>query len=400
MNIVAPFGFYGYGNIGDEATLQGFARLVGARHDRIRAWVASQNPQHTARVEPSFRYYRYQHGWRRYWTTWIRQLAGAYVFPGGTPIMDGLGDWPLCEVAALLQHARRLGKPVVFVGAGTEHLHRAESRRIVAETIADYVAHWSVRSSRDRDRLLALGVPPDRITVAADMAWLLPQVTAEFGRRTLHQHGIAAHRLVAVNVNGEAALMEREPRLFEKLAFVLDRLVEEHAASVLFVCNEVREDAAFDKAAAAAVKGLMRRKDAAFDLPNAYWKPQEMMSIVAACDLAISTRYHSCLFAARQGVPFLAIKRSDKVSDLCEDLDWPFGAVPGSMDVAQLVSQAAALLEGPSQPLARLSARVQAMTERAQRNQAALDALRKCVGPASRFKALRAALPKRAAVSS
>ena len=28
MNLVAPFGFYGAGNIGDEATLQGFARLL------------------------------------------------------------------------------------------------------------------------------------------------------------------------------------------------------------------------------------------------------------------------------------------------------------------------------------------------------------------------------------
>ncbi len=272
-------------------------------------------------------------------------------------------------------------------------------RRIVAQTIADHVAHWSVRSSRDRDRLLALSVPRDRITVAADMAWLLPKVAADFGRRTLQQHGIAGQRLVAVNVNGETALLQREPRLFEKLAAVLDRLVEHHGASVLFVCNEIREDATFDKAAAASVKAHMRRKNAAFDLPNEYWAPQEMMSILAACDMAISTRYHFCLFAALQSVPFLAIKRSDKVSDLCEDLDWPFGAVPGSMEVDPLVSQAAALLGDPSAPLGRLSGRVQAMTERAQRNQAALDAMLKCVRATSRLQSLRAAVPWRARVA-
>jgi polysaccharide pyruvyl transferase WcaK-like protein len=399
MHIVAPFGFYGSGNIGDEATLQGFARLLGTQRERIPAWVASHDPQHTARVESQFRYYRYHLGRRRYLTSWIRHLADAYVFPGGTPIMDGLGNWPLCEVASILQHARRLNKPVAFVGTGTEHLQQPESRRVVSEILADYVAHWSVRSSRDRDRLLALAVPPDRITVAADMAWLLARASTELGQQTLRNLGLADRRLVAVNVNGESALLEREPRLFEKLAAVLDRLVDDKSVNVLFVCNEIREGATFDQAAAAAVKAHMRRKEAAFDLPALYWAPQEMMSIIAACNLAISTRYHFCLFAARQGVPFLAIKRSDKVSDLCEDLDWPFGAFPGAVDSDQLASQADRLLDDPSRDLRKLSEHVATMTERARRNHAAIAAMLKSVAMATRRRSWWSASPRRATVA-
>ena len=44
MNLIAPFGFYGWGNIGDESTLQGFARLVSHAHPAMRVWVASRNP--------------------------------------------------------------------------------------------------------------------------------------------------------------------------------------------------------------------------------------------------------------------------------------------------------------------------------------------------------------------
>lgn len=58
MNLVAPFGFYSAGNIGDESTLQGFARLVALRGRGVRVTVASRNPAHTARVEPAFNYYR------------------------------------------------------------------------------------------------------------------------------------------------------------------------------------------------------------------------------------------------------------------------------------------------------------------------------------------------------
>ena len=93
MNLLAPFGFYGWGNIGDEATLQGFARLVARSPHRFRVWVGSHNPRHTARVEPSFRYFHHPFSdWTRRWANY---RTSAVVVAGGTPIMDCHGDWPL-----------------------------------------------------------------------------------------------------------------------------------------------------------------------------------------------------------------------------------------------------------------------------------------------------------------
>jgi polysaccharide pyruvyl transferase WcaK-like protein len=297
--------------------------------------------------------------------------------------MDGLGAWPLCELATIVRHAQRWAKPVTFVGTGTETLQGSASRHLVTELLAPYVAHWSVRSFRDRERLLALGVAPDRVTTAADMAWLLPPVAADFGQHTLRAQGLGGHTVLGVNVNAEHALIAREPRLFEKLAALLDQLIEAHRVRVVFLCNEVREDVTFDKAAAKMIHSLMRRRNEAFTLPNEYWAPQQMMSVIASCFLTISTRYHFCLFSALQNVPFFAIKRSDKVADLCEDLDWPFGAMPGSIDVEELGNQVEKLLD-VSCSAHGLSDRVRSMRERAWLNRSALDALLPNIPSASR----------------
>ena len=99
--------------------------------------------------------------------------------------MDNLGDWPLCELVPLVQSAVRSRRPFACVGIGVETLREERSRRLVTSELAPHVVHWSVRSDRDRGRLESLGVPPARITVAADMAWLLSPVDSDFGRRTI-----------------------------------------------------------------------------------------------------------------------------------------------------------------------------------------------------------------------
>jgi polysaccharide pyruvyl transferase WcaK-like protein len=375
MNLIAPFGFYGWGNIGDESTLQGFARLVRGI-GTTSAWIGSQDPAHCREAEPRFRYFQAAAGrsLRRRWA-WI--LADAMVVPGGTPISDTLGNWPLSELEAHVRRAAARGLPIAFVGTGTESLRRSASRALVAQRIAPSVRHWTVRSERDRERLIAYGVAASRVSVAADLAWHLDGVPAEDGRRRLDSLGVPANTpLLGVNVNDEDVVRTAHPVLLGELAVAIDAVIEQMGAHVVFLCNEVREGATFDRAASLRVRSLMRRPERVTLVPNEYFAPQQMLSLIACCRWTLSTRYHFCLFSAVQGVPFLAIERSDKVADLCADLAWP-ATVPLTAAAAPRILEVATEMEANHQTLvAALSEAVERMRTRSAMNRVALAALR------------------------
>lgn len=374
MRLVAPFGHFGWGNIGDEATLQGFAQLLLQTGTRATVSMASRNPAHTARVEPAFRYFNPGGEDPRRW--WAKLLASAHAIVGGTPIMDVLGKWPLCDLVPLVRAVDRWKVPLAFIGVGTETLRSEESRRIVAEEIAPRVQHWSVRCDRDCQRLTEYGVSPDLITVAADMAWLLEPATRDFGERHLHGWGLSPMRpLIGVNLVNENSIFDRQPRMLDALAAALDELSDQMGARVIFLANEVREDSAFDKAAALKVIGRMKRADCTMLVPNQYFTPQQMMSFIGCCNLTMSMRYHFCLFSALQGVPFIAIERSDKVSDLCWDIDWQARVLPPQFDATDLVEHARRLGRNASAIDRHLSQNVQKMRERALYNLVALKTL-------------------------
>jgi polysaccharide pyruvyl transferase WcaK-like protein len=374
MNLVAPFGFYGAGNIGDEATLQGFARLLSGWRKNVRVSVASRDPLHTARVEPSFRYFKAVGRDPRRW--WAKYRSDAFVFPGGTPIMDVLGQWPLCELVPLIRAAEDHRKPVLFVGTGTERLEREESKRLFADVIAPRVRHWSVRCARDKERLTDYGVTPERVTVAADMAWLIESQSLDYGKQFLEGLGITSNeKFVGVNINSELFMLKKEPQLFEKIGQALDAVIECHGFRVLFLCNETRVEETFDKATSLAIQGCMKHWEKTLLVPNEYRSPEQMMSIIGCCEATISSRLHFCLFSALQGVPFLGIQRSDKVEDLCWDLKWNYGVSLGELNVMILASMFSTILEKRSSLSAQLRVRVKEMCGRAERNVAPLESL-------------------------
>lgn len=374
MRLVSLFGHFGWGNIGDEATLQGFAQLLSRTGTKATAWVASQNPSHTARVEPAFRYYDARGNDPRRWLA--KLLASAHAIVGGTPIMDGLGRWPLCDLVPLVQSIDRWKVQLAFIGVGTETLRREESRRLVAAEIAPRVRHWSVRCDRDRERLTEYGVLPDTITVAADMAWLIGPAPLDFGKQQLKAWGIDPGRpLIGVNLVNENSILDLQPWIVDELAAALDKLISHMDACVIFLSNETREDATFDKAAALKVIARMKRTDCAFLAPNDYFTPPQMMSVVGCCDLTMGMRIHFCLFSALQGIPFIAIERSDKVSDLCWDLEWIARVIPAQIDASDIVAHAGRMKQDARAIARQLRHGVQKMADRALQNVEALKAL-------------------------
>jgi polysaccharide pyruvyl transferase WcaK-like protein len=208
------------------------------------------------------------------------------------------------------------------------------------------------------------------------MAWLLDPTSLEFGRQQLSQLGIGADEsLLGVTINSEPFMLLEQPQLFEIMGRFLDAVIERYDVRVLFLCNEVREEDTYDKATSLKIKASMTHDEHAFILPNDYWAPQEMLSIVGCCRAMISTRYHSCVFSALQGVPFLALKRSDKVADLCWDMDWPYGTALGDLSCATLLNIFSEIEGRRSKLHQSLQISVRQMHERAMRNNVALESV-------------------------
>jgi polysaccharide pyruvyl transferase WcaK-like protein len=100
-----------------------------------------------------------------------------------------------------------------------------------------------------------------------------------------------------------------------------------------------------------------------------------MMSLIGNCEMTMSMRYHFCVFSAVQQVPFLALQRSDKVTDLCTDLAWACGTGLDDMTTERLWHLAETLEQRRARASADLGHRVQALRERAVLNLTAVDAL-------------------------
>jgi hypothetical protein len=84
-------------------------------------------------------------------------------------------------------------------------------------------------------------------------------------------------------------------------------------------------------------------------------------------------RYHFCLFSALQNIPFVAVKRSDKVADLCSDLEWPWGVEIDDVQVDELLDKFAMLKSDHGSQPAKLSQRSYAVRERALQNLSGLN---------------------------
>ncbi len=302
-------GYYGHGNVGDEAILDVLLEDISRAFDDPHVTVVSGRPNQI----------RKERGLDAIDLRDTESIIGAaaqsdlMVLGGGGLFQDLSGaprdtlllpsHWGLGYYAGFGILAGLVGTPLAIYGAGAGPLD-TEDGRILTAAAFESATLATVRDRASLDLLTAIGVPEGHVTLAADPAFRLePANRAEPRRGTIG---------VSVRPWGRGEWME-------SLAHGLDALSEQLDADIEFLPFQSSAlDHENDAAIAAGVAGQMTHKERTRVLQAAP-TAAEMAGRFSAYDLVIGMRLHSVVFAMAARVPVIAMAYRPKVRNLMTD---------------------------------------------------------------------------------
>jgi polysaccharide pyruvyl transferase CsaB len=317
-------GYYGFGNLGDEALLEIIVAQLRTRFPLAEIDVLSAQPEETAHRLGVAATQRADLGLLR------RAIERAdFVLSGGGGLLQNATSLKsLLYYAGIIRSAIKAGKktmifaqsigPLDFIGKQTV---RECCRGLSAAT---------VRDERSRELLAGLvgGITVER---TADPVFLYERREPADASERVPQDDA----LVVVSVRKTPHF----DALVLRLAGAVDRLAQEHGAQVAFVALGGQADAD------AATSVIRKCRSHPMLLPIEGLAATA--EILQRAQLVIGVRLHALILAARFGVPFLAVPYDPKVTGLCDDLAYPLPPLwqpadrgESSEDLATLVDRA------------------------------------------------------------
>jgi hypothetical protein len=211
----------GAGNIGDELMARAFWKLAGDRFD-LQVPLMDAAPRQRQPYPTQFRYLNVN--WQPIEEPSPNTQLGLLV--GDTPVTEREGlDWPLRFLQPRLLWFHHRNVPVHAIAVGVDLLDSSEALAIFRSSFLP-IRSWTVRSRSCGYALTRMGIPPDRIMVTADLAWLYRSSgeRSMWARQVLSEQGLRFDRpIVMVNALN---LVWRSDKAFKlELAHALSKLV-------------------------------------------------------------------------------------------------------------------------------------------------------------------------------
>jgi polysaccharide pyruvyl transferase CsaB len=304
-------GYYGFGNLGDEALLQVIVEQLRARWPACAVDVLSGDPAATARA----------YGVEATPRMDLARVRGAIesadvVLSGGGGLLQNVTSLrSLLYYSGVIRSAIRAGKPTMVFAQSIGPLDFWG--RAMVRNFCKGLRAATVRDERSRALLRSLlpGVPVER---TADPVFLFEPAGAPLD---LAAEGLAGDDapLVVVSVRK----WQGADATAQALANAVDHLAGRHGARVAFLPLGGPPDAEV------ATTIIRRCGSAPVLLPD--YPLGQAAQVIGRASLVIGMRLHALVIAARLGVPFLALPYDPKVTALLEDLRYPAGPlfVPG-----------------------------------------------------------------------
>lgn len=286
MNVLIS-GYYGFGNLGDEALLSGLLNVLKKAGHTVT--VLSNNP---AATEATYSV-KAVHRIKGVPTALLQ--TDVLISGGGGLLQDKTSFRSLQYYLVLIRMAKGFGKKVLVYGQSVGPLSE-RGKRAVATTLRD--VSISVRDETSQALLQSLELSAH---LCADAALLL-------------------HSPKAVSKNQSVVLIPRAgyPEITNALTEVAKALREQGVA-VMAAAVQAEEDRNALEQLSAAVPSI------SVSYPNS---PEALLTILAAADYIVSGRLHGLILAAVGGTPFCGLIYDPKVAAFLNEAGAPAFSLP------------------------------------------------------------------------
>jgi len=182
-----------------------------------------------------------------------------------------------------------------------------------------------VRERRTREILVRLGVQPDQIQLAPDVAFALPALPAE---PIWSREGWAADQIprpwVALSVSDLAlrvAASRAGNAYVEEFAQLCEHVHRKHGGALFLVPHEINPPyyGSDDRSAAECLLERMGRPSWMHSLRGDY-DPSRLKGFIGECDVLVASRMHAAIAGLSSGIPTLLVAWSHKYVGLMEEI--------------------------------------------------------------------------------
>lgn len=321
-------GYYGFGNIGDDAMLRSIIDNLKKQKNDISIAVLSKCPEETAINYGVYAINRLN----MFSVISMMRRAKLFIYGGGNIIQDSTSSRSLMFYLGTAWLASKLKLKVMFyangIGPINKKLNFNFSRRILRN--ADVI---TVREHISYNELLKMGIDKSKIVLTADAA-----LSVQIDKEVIASEICAAEQIpfnekyAGFSVRRCPGTSHEEQDHFEKvMAHCADYVYEKYNLVPLFIPMEYPVDLN-------AIYSIMdKMKYKSYVLKEKH-SVSEVFAIIKELKLMVSVRLHALIFAAYMNVPIIGISYQPKVDGFLEYINQPAVGNIKNLDIQKITN--------------------------------------------------------------
>jgi polysaccharide pyruvyl transferase CsaB len=346
-------GYYGFGNVGDDAMLMAIIDDLNMYGKDMDILVLSRNPAETMKtygvdsIKRTNLFYIFK----------AMRNAALFIYGGGNIIQDNTSSRSLIYYLLTIWMAKHMGLKVMFYANGIGPLNKNVNKRLT-RNIMNRVDVITLREELSLHELKRLQIDRPRIVLTADPALNIGKITEEEVNQIFEREGIDPDGpYIGISVRQWAG----RDKYIDAVARTADHMMDRHGAKPIFIPMHHPGDLSVTE----SVLGRMRGKG--YVLAGKY-SASQILGVIGRTEMLVGMRLHALIFAASLGIPIVGLVYEPKIEGFLKYINQVSAGDVSRLDCDHLKSLVEEVWNDREKIRAKLSLDILALKQKAYEN--------------------------------